>query len=66
MQLFDAPLHCIQAPIYPVQNFEHNTEVPMTNFLGIKHVNKTTHQSGRVQLEHEHACNYNSGYTSIS
>jgi len=38
MQLFDAPLHCIQAPIYPVQNFEHNTEVPMTNFLGIKQV----------------------------
>jgi hypothetical protein len=29
MQLLDALFRCIQAPIYPVQNFEHNIKVPM-------------------------------------
>jgi hypothetical protein len=58
MQLLDAPFHCIQASIYPVQNFKRNAEVPTANFLGIKHVtmslNKTDHQSEQVQPEHVH------------
>jgi len=36
MQLLDTPFNSIQAPVYPVQNFEHNIEVARTNFLGIK------------------------------
>jgi hypothetical protein len=37
IQLFDA-LYCIQASISHVQDFEHNTEIPTSNFLEIKHV----------------------------
>lgn len=50
MQLLDAPFNSIQAPVYPIQNFEHNTEVAITNFLQIKHaaisVNKTIDHVG--------------------
>jgi hypothetical protein len=38
IQLFDALLYCVQASIYHVQDFEHNTEIPASNFLKIKHV----------------------------
>jgi hypothetical protein len=38
IRLFDAPLYCIQASIYHVQDFEHNTDVSISNFLKIKHV----------------------------
>ena len=52
MQLLDTPFNSIQAPIYPVQNFEHNTEVARTNFLGIKHAtvsDKTIDHIGLLQ-----------------
>jgi hypothetical protein len=37
IQLFDALLYCIQASIYHVQDFEHNTKIPASIFLEIKH-----------------------------
>lgn len=53
MQLLDTPFNSIQAPVYPVQNFEHKTEVARTNFLRIKHatisVNKTIDTIGLLQ-----------------
>jgi len=65
MQLLDTPFNSIQAPIYPVQNFEHDTEVAIANFLGIEHaiisVNKNIDHFGLLQ----HG-NIYSEHTSIS
>jgi len=66
MQLLDIPFNSIQAPVYPVQNFENDTEVARTNFLGIKHaiisVNKTIDHIGLLQ----HMSDIYSEHTSIS
>jgi hypothetical protein len=45
IQLFDALLYCVQASIYHVQDFEHNTEIPASNILEIKHVTITVKES---------------------
>lgn len=33
MQLLDAPFYCVQAALYPPQNFKHDTEVSTSNLL---------------------------------
>jgi hypothetical protein len=67
IQLFDAPLYCIQASIYHVQEFEHNTEIAASNFLEIKtchYISKEKPQE--IKPAHQHASNIYPEGTSIS